>query len=297
MRRFLISLLLFLPLISCSSEESGIEIQIPEGQGTFWRYTIKEIGANESLTQTGVLDVFNNELGNFFNRSNVIEQRRVFRFDSLNNTARESIEVFNYQQNDGFVLHFFAENVFEVFNNSFTFQSLDTITAGQRNPPPFSPLQSFSDEEIGWVSAFEFSESAAASSEVMETKTYALDFVVRDTRFFGTVDVRAFSNFLDVERLSLPIKDDALAYKVQLIMTFDYTLKQGADSIDVQAFSNVLTLTDWYNEQFGLIRRRRSPFELFIPSIPSRFPLIGVSGEQWDLIIFNPAVIEEVTQP
>jgi hypothetical protein len=278
--RQLFVLTLLLSSVSCVPEETGIDLRIPQAPLTLWRYEVEKL--DEDTTLVGILDVQNLITGEFEGRTNVTAQERLMQLDSLQGTPDARRATMVHFRNASNAIQFFGNHPLDVFDEMFRKEIFDTLAAGTVDGPEF---QRFSDYKPGWMVPFRFVESARYSYEVLKKQRYHLKFRHDLDTLSGYVDMNAFGIFAGLERVSIPFDTATIAYKMKLTLELQFVLQKNREAPMPQHRKTVVMMS-WFHPSYGLIRRSREPFALYLPDYPTRFPLVSFPGERWKLIFF-----------
>lgn len=280
------ALLLFIPILfACQSEEPGIDQMIPDGDGAFWRYEI--ITYRDTVeTYTGILDVLNGGKVDFEQRSGVLLQNRTFRYDSLRGTSRAAIRKGAYFINSGQEISFYAEEFSKVFDEAFENSPLDSVARREIGGENY---QKFEDYVPRWITPYRFKRSSTYSYDVHPEFPVFVKFRHEGNVYEGTVNVYTFANFLGIERVRVPFDTTVIASRIKTTTVFNFELTKN-DSVRVTPFRSSVVMNDWFDEEFGLVKRDRNPLNVFFPDVASRFPLIYHAGERWELVLFLPPI-------
>lgn len=275
-------MLMMLWLSACSDDERrGVLIEMPTERGLIWEFDIYEYYDDEEW-KTGTIRVENFEVINFQQREDILRQRRAFRIDSLS-TGPDSLRFISayYDLSDTYETDKYFENFFRVFGGALSGRVLDTLTtaASQTGAQNFTRFQ---NDQPGWHLFSRFDSRSNRNFQILETRTYDLEFFLRDNHLEGTVDVRITGLYDSIEQIDTPWRDGIPTHKMRTLATFDFDLVKNGET-QISPFREVMEMISWYHEEGGLIRRDRKPFEITIPTIPTRGPGIVDPGIRWDL--------------
>jgi hypothetical protein len=282
----LISFLIFVS--ACSQNEPGVDIKIPEALNTIWRYQIRKVTPTDTVF-VGIVDVVNKQLTNYEGQSNVVIQERETRLDSLQNTPdRITIKFTQFKNDDGIIRHY-ADSQLDIFDDTFVESTLDTLGA---NIPSGDDFQRFSAYRPGWTQAFKFKESARFTYPVHPKQRYQLRFRLEENLVFGHVDVETFANFASLDRLRLQFDTSAVTYRMKTTMAMQFELNAirggETDTTRLAPFRNSFIMNTWFHPRYGFVKRYREPVRLFIPDLPTRYPVYYQDGEIWDIMVYLP---------
>lgn len=281
--RFRALLFILVLITACNAEEPGIDQAIPEGDGAFWRF---EISRYQDTTKTylGIVDILNGGLTDYELRTGVLVQNRTFRFDSLRGTDRETIRKAYYVKNGDKEISFFAEEFKKIFDEMFEDAELDTLSKREIGGDNY---QQFRDYAPKWITPFRFKRSSTFSYDVHPEFPVFLAFQNENDHYDGRVMVSTFANFLGIERVRVPFDSTVIASHIKTTTVFNFDLVKN-DSISITPFRSTLVMNDWFDEEYGLVKRDREPLSIFFPDIASRYPLIYHPGELWELVLYLP---------
>lgn len=280
-RKLCFSLLITL-MLSCSPEVPGIDISIPTG-AAFWRYEIFELTEGEEISR-GIVDVTNESVTAFEGEVDVLPQRRVFRYDSLRGTAQAAINKDVYFKNRDKEISIYVEDILGLFDQTLDNARIDTLAQRDLSGDPY---QRFTDFFVGWTTPYRFKNNSTTSYQLHNNFEVFIDFDYEDSKFTGKVEVQSFANFIGIERVRTPFDSTILASKIKTTMAMVFDLVQD-DTIQVTPFRNSLVMYDYFEEEYGLVKREREEFRLFIPTKVSSFPAAYHPGEKWEMLLFIP---------
>ena len=274
----MVGALVILLLVGCGEEERGIEIRYPEDSGISWQYDIYSFALGDT-TRVGEMTVRNEAIIDDFNRSGIVEQRKYRRIDSLRST-RDSLTLHTsyLDLSSSLGISLFAEDFFDLFEDTFTRRVIDTLASDDPQGPDF---QEFIDYEPLWSPIARFSESSVTSFQVHRPQTFYFDFELRGQQVSGSAEVVTEGLFWERDRINTPIRDSVETVVTRTATHLDFSLQR--DSVRVPEFRVTLEYFVWYHPVVGVVRRERRPFQMTVPGIPSRFPSVLDPGERWEL--------------
>jgi len=280
----LTGIFILLLFTACDDSRTGLDVEVPDDPDFTWNYSMRSYFNNDT-TDIGTVTVENVEtLSAFEGRVGILRQRVIRRVDSLQNSPDSAIaRSFFLDQQSSFRISLFADNFFDLFQTMLTRSVLDTIVTDLANGPEF---QEFIDFSPRWSPIAEFDENATSNFEVHRPVTVFFNFHIRDYELIGSADVETTGVFAGFETINTSVADSLETIKIRNTTTFDFNLQKISpqnDTTDVRDFRISLDMETWYSQEFGVLRKDRKPFELFVPSIPSRFPSILDPGEIWEL--------------
>lgn len=275
-RTFTIVFFSFL-LTSCSKvEETSIPLSFPTEEGVKWAHTIYKYNAIDTVKIGSVLTT-NLGLESFQKRSKVLNQKREIRLDSLANTLRPvTVRSTFLQEKDGGI-ELFADSYFDIFDGLLSNIVLDTLSSGKGD----EEYQRFNFISPGWVHWFVFAKDPDIPISVHPSYRVFLDFRNRAIHLTGTVSTYSESRFEDFDVVKTEDGESVLTYKYLIRTYYDFNLERDGEAIPT--FRIASDFFQWIHESAGIIQRERKPFELFVPQVPSRYPLMYIPGEIWKL--------------
>lgn len=264
-------------LISCSNEEkTSIPLSYPKEEGVKWTHTIYKYDSIDTL-KIGSVTTTNLGLESFQKRAKVLNQKKEIRLDSLANTLRPVTVRYTFtQENDG-VIDLFADSYFDIFDGLLTNVVLDTLSTGKGD----EEYQRFNFISPGWVKWFNFAQDPEIPIPVHPSYRVFLDFRNRAIHITGTVSTYSESRFDEFDVVKTEDGQLILTYKYLIRTYYDFDLKRDGETIPT--FRIASDFYQWIHESAGIIQRERKPFELFVPQVPSRYPLMYIPGEIWKL--------------
>jgi len=263
---------------SCQDDEvSSLDLSFPESTSSAWYYSVYTYN-NSDTTKIGTADTRIAGKSRYQGQENVIELVRRLRLDSLANTPTPETRTSSYFKfNEGYInLH--GDTYFDLYDRLLSPSIIDTIAANGTG----EDFQSFRFVQPGWVKWLNIEWNPDFNSTVLEEKPKVfIDFLYRSERISGSVTLSMETKFDAYDRVLIKDTTTVVAYRYLNKGFLDFDLKR--DTVQLPGFRTTVSLYIWLHQNGGLLKRERKPIELYIPQIPSRYPIVYVPGEFWQV--------------
>jgi hypothetical protein len=269
---------LFTLIVSCQNDEiASLELNLPENTSSVWYYSIYKYNDLDT-TKVGTADTRIAGKSRYQGEDNVIELVRRVRLDSLANTPVPEERSSSYIQFKEGYLNLFGDTYFDLYDHLLTSTVLDTIAANGSG----EDFQSFRFVQPGWVKWLNIEWNPDFNSVVYDDKhSVFIDFMYRNKHINGKVTLSMQTKFDAYDRVKIHDTTSVIAYRYLNKGFLDFSLKE--DTVQLPGFRTTISLSIWLHKNGGLLKRERKPIELYIPQIPSRYPILYIPGEIWEV--------------
>ncbi|NCQ12121.1 MAG: hypothetical protein GW809_08300 [Bacteroidetes bacterium] len=263
---------------SCQDEDvASLELSLPESTSSAWFYSIYTYNDSDT-TKIGNADSRIAGKSRYQGKENVIELVRRVRLDSLANSPTPETRTSSFLQfSEGYV-HLFGDTYFDLYDQLLHPSIIDTIAANGTG----EDFQSFQFFQPNWVKWLNIEWNPDYNLTVLEEnpKVY-IDFLYRSERINGFVTLSMETKFDAYDRVLIKDTTSVVAYRYLNKGFLDFNLKR--DTVQLPGFRTTISLYIWLHQNGGLLKRERKPVEIYIPQIPSRYPIVYVPGEYWQV--------------
>ncbi|TNE69414.1 hypothetical protein EP331_14200 [bacterium] len=274
-KSFVFIFVLSILIHSCGSKSSDLGIRLPKGDSITWYFDVYKY--NEDTLKIGTASSRIVETGTFEDRDDVTEFERRIRLDSMQNTTRPVDVRSSYLQIKNNQVNLFAESYFDIFDGMLSNIVLDTLSRNRDG----EEFQQFSFIEPGWLFYLNLENDAEVPTTVHPSYTVYLDFYNRDIHLTGSVSLYAETRFNDFDFLETDLQARVLTFKYQTTVYMDFTLQK--DGVDIPTFRTTFNYYQWVHKTSGILQKERTPIQIYIPQVPSRYPIVFIPGELWKL--------------
>lgn len=270
---FIISLTLW---ISCSPDKKSLNIDFPESKDIIWTYDIIRYYDSQS-EKIGTVDVVSLGKESFQNRTGVLNLENRIAIDSLQSTSQPVQFISSYFDVSGSGIAVYADDFFRLYDHTLNYTILDTITTDAGN----SSFKEFRLYKPKWKNNYQFGSSPDNPSRIHESQSFAISFLHRDSLITGTINAMSTTVFDGYDFISTPVGDSIFTYRMLITTYLDFDLSKNGTPIP--PFRTTIEYYTWFHRKNGIVMKDRKPIEIYIPSIPSRWPIIVVKGIKWVL--------------
>lgn len=276
--RYLFFVFLSAILVACNQDEiATLPLSFPETTQSVWYYSVYDYtGIDSQKVGTAETRIFGKS--RFQENDNVLELVRTVRIDSLSLTS-VPLQTFTTRMlfKDGYI-HLYADSYFDLYDRLLNPLIIDSIAAKEADGPDF---QSFNFIVPGWVNWLNIEWDPEFNHTVFENQTVYIDFLYRNERIHGSAKLSMQSRFDSYDRVKVHDTLNVIAYRYLNKGFLDFSLKK--DTVDIPEFRTTINMYIWLHENGGLLKRDRKPVEIYIPQVPSRYPILFVPGQFWQV--------------
>jgi hypothetical protein len=273
---FIVSILLF--FTTCQSDEiATLDLNFPESTSSAWYYSIYSYNETDT-TKIGTADTRIAGKSRYQGNENVIELFRRIRLDSLANTPTPETRTSTFVQFSEGYINLHGDTYFDLYDRLLSPTIIDTIAANGNG----EDFQSFRFVQPNWVKWLNIEWNPDFNSTVLEEKpTVFIDFLYRSERISGSVTLSMETKFDAFDRVLIKDTTSVVTYRYLNKGFLDFKLKR--DTLPLPNFRTTISFYIWLHKNGGLLKRERKPIEIYIPQIPSRYPIVYVPGEFWQV--------------
>jgi len=281
--------LLFIGLISCAPDPKTLELDLPADRGMVWNYDVLEIQRGDT-TFAGTIRSEIIETGTIEGLNNAVQFEYEMDFERYKFTERPvRFTASTYRQNGDYI-DIYTESYFDLIDRTLDDYGLDTMFVDDNDPFEIWDAANESNQytfltlnemDLGWTHLFYRGANPDVPEEIHQSYSFPIYFIYRQDTLSGSVSLKSNIRFDAFDFVELTDSTSILTNRMLLTTYFDFDLKRNGD--DLPPFRALMEFYNWMHPEQGVLKRERKPFGIFVPQLPSRYPIIEIPGQIWKL--------------
>lgn len=276
-------------IVSCAPDPKKLDLELPANRGMVWNYNVLEINRGDT-TMAGTIRSEIIETGTIEGLNNAVQFEYEWELERYRFTDRPIRFTASTYRPNGDYIDIYTESYFDLLDRTLDDYGLDTMFVDDDDPFEVWDAANESGQytfitldemDLGWTNLFYRGANPDVPEDIHQSYAFPVFFIYRQDTLSGSVSLKSNIRFDAYDFVDLTDSTSVLTNRMLLTTYFDFDLKRNGD--DLPPFRALMEFYNWMHPEQGVLKRERKPFGIYVPQVPSRYPIIEIPGQIWKL--------------